>query len=122
MTESGDAVLAQILAGQAKTQESVALVADRIAGLTSEVREANSGMREQVHNLRVDVDDHEVRLRQQESGGASFLTRDEFDTHETARSEETQRKENRRLAILGLVFAAAQVAEGVFLYWLATSR
>ena len=65
-----------------------------------------------------DLDDHEARLRTLEADRAGAMTRADFEAHEAARVESDDRRQNRRLVWLGLMFAAAQVVEGAFLYWL----
>lgn len=101
-TPTGDAVLAQILAGQTETQKGIAQVADRLSNLTAEVREANSGMREQVHNLRADVDDHEGRLRTIEQD--DYITRADLEVN----AKERNRKQ---LAWIAIILTAIGIIE-----------
>lgn len=67
-----------------------------------------------------DLDDHETRLRALETSKSAAVTRDDLEAYETARVAEDDRRQNRRLVIVGLVFAALQVIEGGFLYWLSS--
>ena len=106
-----DPVLAEVLTGLREVQKS-------ITDLTAEVRAANTGQAAQLASLRSDVDDHEVRIRTQESTARAALTREEFQDLEEQRRDESNRRDAKRLVWVGLLFAALQVIEGVILYWL----
>ena len=109
-----DPVLAEVLTGLREVQKS-------ITDLTAEVRAANTGPAAQLASLRSDVDDHETRIRTQESTARAALTREEFQDLEEQRRDESNRRDAKRLVWIGIVFAALQVIEG-FVFYLFSSK
>ena len=62
------------------------------------------------------LDDHEARLRRIESVDA--FTRQDMEDANEARAQAERARDNRRLALIAILFAAAQLIEGGFLWML----
>ena len=101
-----------------------------VGALTSEVRTAVAVADSQMLGLAHTVEDHESRLRRLEDIEGSLLTKDEFERMEEKRKQEAiaiesarkldqDRRDNKRLVVIGVILAGLQIAEGVVLYLIA---
>jgi len=93
-------------------------ILDTLGKLGERLAVVESDLKTVIRDHTKDLDDHEIRLRALEGARSTVMTREDFEEHEKKRTAEADRSQNKRLTWFGLIFAAAQVIEGAFLYWL----